>query len=122
MNDNPATDRLMNDINDAPTRIVLRRFRDDPKGIIALLIDEPGTREAYTCMMYEHVGQHGHGHPDAVVANSTPVRKLDCPTAKDARALLNELRSMGYNPRVLQRIPSDALQRRRETLAAIRSR
>ena len=102
------------------TRVVLRRWKIEPHTVIALLVDDPGTNDPHTCMMYEHVGQHGAGCPSSVVGNSMPIHKLDCPSASDARALMSEMRGLGYTLRVLSKVPADASSRRRSTLALTR--
>lgn len=118
MTDHPAIDRLHDDVE--TDRVVLRRWKDSPREVIALLVDLPGTSEPWTCTTYEHTGQHGHGHVDAIIDRTEPIHVLDCPTAADARALLAEMRGIGYKLRVVRRVPSNATERRRAVLAEMR--
>lgn len=82
-------------------RVVLRRFRDGNRDVIALFPDEvegPGLVESYM-----HVGQHGAA--SRYLARATdPVDASD----PDAVALLSELRSIGYAPILLCRMPHAA--------------
>ncbi|KKL87957.1 hypothetical protein LCGC14_1929600 [marine sediment metagenome] len=73
-------------------------FRKWPNGdIIALLPDNvanPGMVD-----MYEHVGQHGEGMPGIVSSTSLA-------TPEEYADLLKELKQIGYEPRIMQRLPS----------------
>jgi hypothetical protein len=79
------------------TRTILRRF---PEGdVIAIFpdVDEGGGRVS----SYMHVGQHGPTDP-GIVGMTSPVDALE----PDAAALLRELESIGYVPRVIRRFPA----------------
>lgn len=82
------------------TRTILRRFPAREGGeLIALFpdIDEGVGR----CSSYMHVGQHGPADR-GIVARTAPANPAD----PDAVALLAELRSIGYRPRVVRRFPA----------------
>jgi hypothetical protein len=79
------------------TRMILRRWRDTGD-LIALMpdIDEgPGLFQSYM-----RIGQHGAASR-GVVDRTRPVD----PTDDDAVALLRELRSIGYEPVLIRRLP-----------------
>ena len=74
-------------------RVIFRKWRNGD--IIALLPDNeanPGMVD-----MYEHVGQHGEGSP-AIIG----ITKLASPD--EYNELLNELRGIGYELRVMRRL------------------
>jgi hypothetical protein len=52
-------------------------------------------------MSYQHIGQHGEASLP-FYAECRPVNPRD----KDVRALLRELRAIGYRPRVMRRLPN----------------
>lgn len=76
-------------------KCVIRRFKEGD--VIALFFEQsegPGM-----CNSYQHIGQHGAASL-RLVRETRPV-----PTEHpDAVELLDELRRIGYNPRVMQRI------------------
>jgi len=74
-------------------RVIFRKWKNGD--IIALLLDN----EANTGMMdmYEHVGQHGEGDPQKVIATTAPAQP------NEYVALLEELKSIGYELRVIKR-------------------
>jgi len=78
------------------TRVVFRRWRDTGD-IIALFpdIEEGGGRIS----SYMRVGQHGPA-ARGIVTRTCPVDLQDA----DVQSLLRELRSVGYNPRVVRRL------------------
>lgn len=97
-------------------RVILRRWNTGPfRDVIAVFPDECGTNEPYTCSSYQHVGQHASCDYDHVRRVSVPVKIKynQVPQDADVRALLNELRSIGYKPRLVQTMPRDSLARRR---------
>jgi len=79
-------------------RVILRRFRAKPHEVIALLPD----REVNKGMVlsYMHLGQHGEADRRGIFDITYACK----PDDSDARAMLAELRSIGYNPRVVKRI------------------
>ena len=68
--------------------VMFRKWRDGD--IIAILPTLTGTSSPYTCMMYEHVGQHGSGDPQGVIGKTKKA------TPKEYTPLLRELRRIGY--------------------------
>ena len=78
-------------------RIVLRRWKNDPCNPIALMIDEsegPGMVNSY-----QHIGQHGAASI-GIVADTEPVSADD----PYGIALVQELASIGYEPRIMRRV------------------
>ena len=64
--------------------------------VLAILPDNDANPGMVVC--YAHVGQHGEGDMGVILAKSRPA------TRKEYRALLAELRGLGYKLRVVQRI------------------
>lgn len=87
------------------TDVIFRRFRDGD--VIALFPTLPGTNDwPNDCQSYQHVGQHG---------TASVFLTLDTKPAAPEHyaALLRELISLGYRPRVRRRFaPTDAYKRR----------
>jgi hypothetical protein len=82
------------------TRVTLRRW---PNGdVIAIIWDVPHSYGSV--MMYEHVGQHGEGSYQGVVTQTTLVRVFD----DGAKELMDELKTIGYDIRVVYRRPKGA--------------
>jgi hypothetical protein len=78
-------------------RVVLRRWRAQPKSIIALFPDEMADYRG-NVDSYEHVGQHGGADYSRVIRITTPVREIDA----EVDALLQELESIGYCVKLVQ--------------------
>jgi hypothetical protein len=102
-------------------RVILRRWRSAPHDLIAVFPDEPGTNSPHTCSSYMHVGQHGSCDWHlAIVPQTEPVRsKTVYGLPSDAAALLAELKQIGYHPRLVQRMPRDALSIRHNKIKAM---
>jgi hypothetical protein len=75
------------------TKVLFRKWKDD-KTIIALF---PELINYYYITCYMHVGQHSECDYDAVISNSTKA------TQDEYTDLKNELESLGYNLRVMQK-------------------
>jgi hypothetical protein len=90
-------------------RVLMRVY---PQGdVVAVLIDQPGTNDPYSCACYQTIGQHGSCDPQHVIQSTRPA------TPDEWRDLGTELARIGYDPRVIKRTPSDALQIRRGAIA-----
>ena len=63
---------------------------------VAIFPAIPGTN-AYNVTVYAHLGQHGHGTPQYL-------NRLRLATEAEYAPLLAELKSIGYNPRVVKRM------------------
>ena len=86
------------------TRVVFRKWKDGE--VIALFPDIPSdAANWYTCMSYMHIGQHGAACP----AITYDTKKA---TPEDYNDLKQELEAIGYNLKVLQRIPTNAFHNR----------
>ena len=59
-------------MDDTPTKVVFRQWRSKPHEIIALFPEVPADLDGYTCMSYEHVGQHGAADYEGVMAATWP--------------------------------------------------
>ena len=70
------------------TPIIFRKWKD--ADVIAIFPTILGTMDAYTCQMYEHVGQHGAGDPIGVIGKTSPAKP------REYSALLKELHQRGY--------------------------
>lgn len=82
------------------TRVIFRRWKKGSnKTIIALFPRELGNTTEYTCMSYEHVGQHGSADPIKVIRETIPA----LPTDEDVIALKEELCQKGYVLKVIKK-------------------
>ena len=95
------------------TVVIFRKWRAEPKTVIALFPYEPGTPDPATCQSYEHMGQHGSADPSGVIYATRPA------TQEEYGSLRRELESAPYRYKlsVRFRTPHDAYQVR---MAAIR--
>jgi hypothetical protein len=76
-------------------RVIFRVWKGQPKTTIAFLPDaeaNPGM-----VMAYEHIGQHGEADYEGCLLETRPAK------LNDYSALLQELESLGYSLRVMQR-------------------
>jgi len=92
--------------------VVIRVWKRDPDDVFALFPADPADIHGYLCTCYQHVGQHSSADYDGCIRMSRPA------TAKEARPLLQELRRIGYKPRVLKRASP---KHREQRLAAMRA-
>ena len=78
------------------TRFIIRRY---PEGdLIALMPDIDEGRGL--CASYMHIGQHGAASRN-IAQWTKPVNESD----DDVMELVRELRSIGYRPRLIRRMP-----------------
>ena len=77
--------------------VLIRVWKGDPDDVFALFPTDPADNYGHFCTCYQHVGQHGSADYGHCIASSRPATKAE------ARPLLQELRRIGYRPRVLQR-------------------
>ncbi len=77
-------------------RVIFRTWRARPKTCIAFLPDTPASPGHV--MAYEHVGQHGEADYIGLLPITRPATPDEC------TELLAELRDIGYNPVVRQRM------------------
>lgn len=96
--------------NTEKTYTIIRKWGND---YIAIFPHDLGTYSPYTCMSYMHVGQHGSCDPQGIVEQSQNTKNDDSAKLRD---FIFELESIGYNLDIHQRIPSNALDIRREKL------
>jgi hypothetical protein len=80
-----------------PVLVIYRRWKSDPRSIIAIFPELPGTNDHHTCMTYETVGQHGHGHFRSMIRRTVPT------TPREYAALRGELERIGYRPYPIHR-------------------
>lgn len=76
-------------------RVIFRKWKDN-NDIIAILPDSDAN--VGRVMMYEHIGQHGEGNYQAVLTRTTLAKP------EEYQDLLEELKGIGYKPRVLKRL------------------
>ncbi len=74
------------------TPVIIRQYRKGGE-LIAIFPEEPGSHEAWTCMCYQVVGQHGHGDVNGIV-EATKLVDLTLPYAQE---FIKELEGIGYN-------------------------
>lgn len=95
------------------TTVIFRKWRAEPKSVIALFPYEPGSvGKPETCQSFEHMGQHGAADLAGVMSATRPA------TAEEFAALKRELESKPYDYKltVVQRTPPDAADVRRRAL------
>ena len=81
------------------TPVVFRKFSDGD--VIALFPFENGSTRPITCLCYQHIGQHG-------IASVEIIDTTTLATESEYSPLFAELESLGYNLKVLKRIPRNA--------------
>lgn len=92
--------------------VLFRRFPDGD--LIALFPCLPAEGlNAWPCQSYMPIGQHGAADP-LIVHDTRPARP------REYAALKAELERLGYRLAVRRRFPSDAYDRRKAALAAVR--
>jgi len=79
-----------------PTKVVFRKFKRGGD-IIALFTQELGTNDPNTCLVYQHVGQHG-------TMDLRHRGMLVTATSSEYAGLKAELEGLGYNLMVYQNI------------------
>ena len=77
--------------------VILKRCPNAPREAIAFLPDTEANPGHVLC--YQHIGQHG----EASLGFYLACRPLS-PRSKEGRALLRDLRVIGYRPRLARRI------------------
>ena len=77
--------------------VLIRVWKGDPDDVFALFPTDPADNYGHFCTCYQHVGQHGSADYGHCIASSRPATKAE------ARPLLQELRRIGYRPRVIRR-------------------
>ncbi len=91
------------------TLVIFRKSKDE---VTALFPLEPGDMSPATMTCYAHVGQHG-------VADMLWPRQTKLAKPSEYRSLAKELRKIGYKLQIGKRIPRNALEVRRNKLAAM---
>jgi hypothetical protein len=81
------------------TKVIFRKFRG-LGDVIAIFPELPGTNDNFTCMSYQHIGQHGACTPDTIISITTPVDER----YPEYRDLKKELESLGYDLQVCKRL------------------
>lgn len=91
-------------------------FRKYPEGdVVAIFPELPADNLGWSCMTYQHVGQHGGGVCSGIVENTRPA------TRADYEALLRELGRIGYSRlRIVKRMTPQMLKARREAASSWR--
>jgi hypothetical protein len=86
------------------TKVIFRRFHNGE--VIALFPQLAGTMDAFTCLSYQTIGQHGSASVD--LTHCTRLAKAD-----EYAELSAELRRLGYDLHVARRFTSADLAERR---------
>ncbi|MEN6367750.1 MAG: hypothetical protein ABFC88_13140 [Thermoguttaceae bacterium] len=89
-----------------PDLVVIRVWRGDDNDIFALFPELSASYNGYDVTCYQHIGQHSAADYCGCIRQSRPA------TPEEAAPLLEELRHIGYNPRVIKRAPY-AMHRKR---------
>lgn len=77
--------------------------------VFAAFPTEPGTNDPATMTSYAHVGQHGSAHM-SYVASAKPAKP------HEYADLLAELKSIGYNPKVMSKMTQGHYEARKAAL------
>jgi hypothetical protein len=94
------------------TRVIFRIWPREGD-VIALFPDLPANYDPYLCESYQHVGQHASADPLYCIRVTKPA------SYADYNFLQTELEMIGYDLKVIQKYPQDAIDRRREELKRI---
>lgn len=91
------------------TKVIFRAYRSNPgRGdVVAIFPEIPADRCGYEVTVYEHIGQHGGGDRQAMVAITRPA------TDAEAAPLLRELQRIGYTDLQICRKITPAMDRAR---------
>lgn len=78
-------------------KVVFRRWKGNPKSVIALFpYQDEGN---YLCNSYEHHGQHGCAYYDNIINLTIPAKMEE----EDVKDLYKELEERGYNLNIIKR-------------------
>lgn len=89
----------------------IRRLYNGGDNIVAIFPEEPGTYEPWTCMVYEHIGQHGQADYRTMIELTTAAKP------EEYANLLAELKSIGYDDLEIRQRSSPAMvEARRKAL------
>jgi hypothetical protein len=88
--------------------VIIRVWKGDDSDVFALFPELPADNAGNLCTSYQHIGQHSGADYHGCIGNSRPA------TAEEAAPLLEELRRIGYNPRVIRRANYRHHQTRRQ--------
>lgn len=94
------------------TKVIFRKWKDTGD-VIAIFPEIPGTHDATTCLMYEHVGQHGAGDAWHVIASSVPA------SGQKYLDLIVELERIGYDLQICKRYRRHFVDTRKAALLSI---
>lgn len=98
------------------TRVIFRwEGKGDNANVLAVFPDEPGTNDPFTMACYARLGQHNS------IPNGYYLMTKPCNNPDDYHDLYHELTQLGYNLKVMKRMPSNALDNRRKELDRIRN-
>lgn len=93
----PMTEDNREDVDDDVTAVMFRRYRSGHREVLAIFPYEQAG-ELYT-LCYQHVGQHGSGDYQTMIAQTRPAAESDA----DVQELKRELEHRGYRLRVIKR-------------------
>ena len=96
------------------TLVIFRRWKKNPKSVIAIFPYELGNNSPYLCSSYEHNGQHGACDP-GIVCDTIACKD----TESDVIELITELQSIGYDLTIGYRMPKNAMEVRKQKLKNI---
>jgi hypothetical protein len=98
------------DLDKEQTAVLFRISKaKTPADVFALFPYIPGTVDASTCMSYQHLGQHSAADYEHCIKGSRPA------TPKEYATLAAELKSIGYNLRIINSVGNRrlAMQKRK---------
>lgn len=92
-----------------PTKVIFRKFKNGGE-IIALFPEIPSDIRGINCLSYMHVGQHSGASLEIVAGMTKPAE------SEEYKALKEELKSRGYNLKIIKRVSGNAFLKRVENL------
>ena len=95
--------------NNKPVRVVFRKWNKSGD-IIALFPEIPADNQGVLCQSYEHVGQHGGADYAHVIDDTKPASRYEYAN------LLQELKMIGYELKVVKRATRKDHEARREKI------
>jgi hypothetical protein len=95
------------------TKVIFRKWKNGD--VIAIFPEIVGTNSAATCMMFEHIGQHGAGDPQNVIDQTFPATPLEF---EDVRKEL-EGAAYGYKLEVIKKHRYSHFLTRAKTLSSL---
>lgn len=93
-------------MNNEKTIVIFRKWKSEPKTVIAFFPEIPADISGKQILSYEHIGQHGGADYNHCIAITRPAKK------EEYENLKKELEQIGYNMEVRERLTQAMYQNR----------